>query len=69
MQVLEAIRDNERFADMLVVVTSSSAQPPARLNEEHSRVARYVMKPPDLEEFLQIGMGLKEILLQNQTSH
>ena len=66
IQVLEAMRARESFANVPVVVTSSSASPPAHLQREHLRVARYIMKPPDLEEFLQIGNALKEILLQNQ---
>ena len=65
VQVLEAIRADERFTGMPVVVTSSSATPPARLNEKHLQVARYITKPPDLEEFLQIGAALKEALLQS----
>ena len=63
VQVLEAIRADEHFADMPVVVTSSSAAP-ARLIETHLRVARYITKPPDLEQFLQIGAALKDILLE-----
>lgn len=66
IQVLEAIRADERFADMPVVVTSSSAKPPARLKEEHLRVARYITKPPELEGFLQIGAALRIILLDNE---
>ena len=64
IQVLEAIRADQRFADMPVVVTSSSAAPPARLTETHLRAARYITKPPDLEEFLQIGAALRDILLE-----
>src|ERR1043166_3740304 len=67
IQVLEAIRADERFAEMPVVVASSSAKPPAQVNLAHLRVARYVPKPPDLESFLRIGTVLKEILVQNQT--
>jgi CheY-like chemotaxis protein len=67
IQVLEAIRGTERFADIPVVITSSSGSPPARLKEEHLRVARYIVKPPELEDFLQIGTALKDILLQSQT--
>ena len=63
VQVLEAIRADEHFADMPVVVTSSSAAP-ARLIETQLRVARYITKPPDLEQFLQIGAALKDILLE-----
>lgn len=64
VQVLEAIRADECFAGMPVVVTSSSATPPARLDEKHLQVARYITKPPDLEEFLKIGAALKETLQQ-----
>ena len=67
IQILEAIRAAERFADMPVVVTSSSAAPSARLKAEHLLVARYVTKPPDLDEFLQIGAAVKDILLQRKT--
>ena len=66
MRVVEAIRAVERFADMPVVVASSSAKPPAHVNLEHLGVARYVPKPPDLESFLQIGALLKEILVQTK---
>jgi CheY-like chemotaxis protein len=66
IQVLEAIRATKRFANVPVVITSSSPAPPDRLKEEHLQVARYIMKPPDLEDFLKIGRTLKEILLQGQ---
>jgi two-component system, chemotaxis family, response regulator Rcp1 len=65
LQILEAIRAAKRFADMPVVIASSSASPPSRLTEDHLRVARYITKPPDLEEFLQIGTTLKEVLAQS----
>jgi CheY-like chemotaxis protein len=66
IQVLEAIRENARFAGMPVVIASSSAVAPDRLKENQWEVARYIVKPPDLEAFLQIGTVLKEILLQGQ---
>jgi CheY-like chemotaxis protein len=66
LQVLEAMRETARFADMPVVVLSSSASPPPRIKDERLRVARYIVKPPNLEEFLRIGTVLKEILLQSQ---
>lgn len=67
IQVLEAIRAAERFANMPVVVVSSSTRPPARVDLDRLRVVRYISKPPDLESFLQIGAVLKEILNQGQT--
>jgi CheY-like chemotaxis protein len=69
IQVLEAIRATERFANVPAVVTSSSPSPPARLNDEHLQVVRYIMKPPDLEDFLQIGRALKGILLQSKAGN
>ena len=69
IQVLEAIRATKRFANVPVVITSSSRSPPARLKDEHLQVVRYIMKPPDLEDFLQIGRALKEILLQSQAGN
>lgn len=69
IQILEALRASERFSDVPVVVTSSSASPPARLKKEHLRVSRYITKPPDLEAFLEIGVALKQILLHSRTRH
>jgi hypothetical protein len=50
-------------------MTSSSPSPPACLQEENLQLARYIMKPPDLEDFLQIGRVLKEILFQRQSGN
>jgi len=63
IKVLEAMRATERFVNLPVVIMSSSSSPPAHLQQERLRVARYIMKPPDLDDFLQIGNVLKEILL------
>ena len=66
LEILEAMRGSPRFATVPIVIASSSPSPPARLKEYAHRGVRYIMKPPDLEDFLQIGEVLKEILLQNQ---
>jgi chemotaxis family two-component system response regulator Rcp1 len=66
IQILEAMRATERFANVPVVIASSSPSPPARLSEEDLRMVRYVMKPLDLVDFLEIGWVLKGILLQTQ---
>ena len=62
IQILEAIRAAKRFAGMPIIIMSSAARPPARLREEHLRVARYISKPPDLEGFFQTGFVIKELL-------
>lgn len=67
IQVLEAIRAVERFAEMPVVVISSSLSRTARLDEERLRVARRIAKPPNLDEYLRIGEAIREILLRNQS--
>ena len=62
-QVLRAIKSTERFAHVPVVIASSLP----RLNlAEHERlsVARFVHKPFSLDEFLNIGVTLKEVLLE-----
>jgi len=62
IQVVEAVRAAECFAGMPVIVMSSSVSPPARLKQEDLRGTRYVPKPPDLEEFLRVGVMIKELL-------
>lgn len=53
-----------RFSELPILVLSSSS-----LLREHDtlakfRVARFVTKPPDLEEFLRIGTIVKELLVE-----
>jgi CheY-like chemotaxis protein len=66
IQVLRAIRRNERFANIPVVITSSSPSLPPRAAAEQLDFARYIRKPPDLEDFLRIGEVLKDVLLQSK---
>lgn len=63
-EVLEAIRKNHRFMSMPVVVTSSSASPRDMVKVEQLGIERYIQKPLGLEKFLQIGVVIKEILIQ-----
>ena len=62
IQILRALRQNERLAHVPVVITSSSPSLPLQAMAEQLRVTRYVNKPPDLEGFLQIGQVLKDII-------
>src|SRR5215470_8037968 len=54
-EVLEALRTNGHFGGVPVVVLTSSASLPDRLRMEKLGVDRFVMKPPDLADFLRIG--------------
>jgi len=63
-EVLEALRRNERLSEVPVVVLTSSASPAERLRMERLGVQRFITKPPDLEEFLQIGNVVADLLHQ-----
>ncbi len=65
VEVLEALRGASAFADMPVAVLSSSASSRERNRIEQYRVGRYITKPPDLDEFLQIGFILKDLLTRS----
>lgn len=67
-EVLEAVRKSTQFSTLPVVITSSSASPREQARVEQLGIARYIRKPPDLEEFLRVGPVLKQILLENRTS-
>jgi two-component system, chemotaxis family, response regulator Rcp1 len=68
IEVLKAMRHNSHLSKVPVVITSTSATPRERADAERLGVQRYIMKPLDLESFLQIGTVLKEIILSRRHS-
>jgi CheY-like chemotaxis protein len=62
LEVLEAMRASHLFAEVMVVVLSSSSWPRERDRMHQFGIARFIAKPPDLEEYLKIGFILKELL-------
>src|SRR4051794_377903 len=54
LEILGGMRANRAFATVPVAVLSSSSSPRDRAKMEVFRIARYLIKPPDLEEFLRI---------------
>jgi DNA-binding response OmpR family regulator len=62
LEILEAIRANQAYASVPVTVLSSSSSRRDRAKIEDFKVAMYITKPPDLEEFLKIGPTLKDLL-------
>jgi DNA-binding response OmpR family regulator len=62
LEILGGMRANLAFASVPVAVLSSSSSPRDRARMEVFRIARYITKPPDLEEFLRIGEVVKELL-------
>jgi CheY-like chemotaxis protein len=65
VEILEALRANPAFANVLVAVLSSSSSPRERTSIEKFRISRYITKPLDLDEFLRIGEVLKELLAED----
>jgi chemotaxis family two-component system response regulator Rcp1 len=63
MEILEAIRQSRRFADLPVVMTSSFVSPSDRLRLEGLGIAGYVSKPSDPGEFFAIGTFVRQILV------
>jgi CheY-like chemotaxis protein len=64
IEILEAIRNSQHLATLLVVITSSFAFPADRLKIESLGVAKCVDKPADPEQFFPIGALLRQILVE-----
>lgn len=67
LEIIEQMRANPKFAQMPVVILSSSSAPRDRAKMESFRVRRYIVKPADLEEFMRIGWQIRELLLDGGT--
>jgi len=61
-EVLEAIRSSRELAHIPVAVMTSSPSPRDRARAVQLGARRFITKPLDLEEFLQIGTILKDLL-------
>ena len=62
LEVLETIRASAVLKELAVVVLSSSSSPRERALIERLRVALHLAKPPDLDEFMKIGVQIRAIL-------
>jgi CheY-like chemotaxis protein len=65
IEVLEVIRTKSGLADVPVVVLTSSDSPRDRLNALHLGATRYIRKPSNLTDFLNLGGVFKELLTQS----
>ena len=63
--VLEAMRQSKDLERVPVFIMSSSASAHEQARARELGVERFITKPPDLEEFLQIGHVVKEVLLKS----
>ena len=66
LEVLQALRANRAFAKMPVAIVSSSSLSRERKNLEPYGVGRFITKPSELDEFLRIGLSVKELLVETK---
>ncbi len=69
MEILEAMRANQAFAGVPVVVMSSSSSPRDRARIEGLQIGRYITKPPDLDGYLRVGLIVKRMLEESGKGH
>lgn len=62
LEVLQGMRSNPALLDVPVAILSSSSAPRDRSRLQTFGVRRYLVKPPDFDEFLKLGQELKDLL-------
>jgi two-component system response regulator len=63
IEILEALRNSIAFKHVPVIIMTSSADPREQTRAKELGIEHFITKPPDLEEFLQIGHVVKTLLL------
>ena len=67
--VLEAMRQSKDLERVPVFIMTSSAGPREQARARELGVERFITKPLELEDFLQIGHVVKEALLKSTAGH
>ncbi len=65
LEILQKLKSNERTSQVPVVVLTSSDSPRDRAMATELGAARYVRKPSNLEQFLELGAIFKQLLNQS----
>jgi CheY-like chemotaxis protein len=65
IEILQRLRENEKLARVPVVILTSSDSPRDRLVATQLGATRYLRKPSNLEQFLNLGAVFKELLEQS----
>jgi two-component system, chemotaxis family, response regulator Rcp1 len=66
LEIIEQMRANPKYASVPVVILSSSSAPRDRAKMERFHVRRYIVKPADFEEYMNIGRQISELLLEGR---
>ena len=67
-EILTLMRSTRAFADVPVVILTSSTSLRDREQMESLNIARYIAKPPDLKEFMNLGSVVKNVLEETMGS-
>ena len=62
IEILQKVRSSQTTANVPVVVLTSSDSPRDRLTANELGATKYVRKPSNLEQFLELGALFKELL-------
>jgi CheY-like chemotaxis protein len=68
IEILAGLRGNPWFAGVPVVILTSSSSPRELARIKGLQVARYITKPLDFEDYLKIGLILKDLLAERNRS-
>jgi len=68
LEIIEQMRANPRFAEVPIVILTSSSSQRDRARMEKFLVKRYIVKPADLGEFMKVGFQIRELLLQTRST-
>lgn len=66
-EVLQAIRSDPEMNDTIVAILSSSESPLDRRQVAELKANCYITKLPDLDQYMQIGVHLRELWESNRT--
>jgi CheY-like chemotaxis protein len=62
LEILAAIRGSERYAPVPVMVLTSSSSPADTARAQALGVTRHLIKPLELEQFMEVGRIVKQII-------
>ena len=64
IEILEAMRANPALAGVPVAILSSSSSPHDQARVARFHISRFIAKPPDLDQYLEIGVIIRQLLLE-----
>ncbi len=64
LEVLDAMRASRLYRNVPVAVLSSSSSRREQAKIERIRTARYITKPPTLDEYLAVGLTIRKLFLE-----